>query len=363
MSHSAVLFGPFRLDLANRRLSRGGKPVDLGTRYMDALILLLESEGTLVEKDRFMDEVWCGVPVTDEALTQAIRTLRRTLGDSASAPKYIETVPKHGYRFIAPVTTTDERSVAQGNDYQAISRATFMRTVLAGVQGALGAGLIVGLLYGFIGAVHIPAASGGGGAISLLLVLVLVSLISAGVAGGGIAAGLAASQFIAPLRWYWIVAGGAIGGLIVGAFANLLGSDAFRLLFGRTVGPFAGAVEGLILGGAAGLAMLRVRGGLWMSVAVAAMLGICAGIVIALLDGRMMAGSLQELVSAFPSSQFRLDGIGGLLGETGMGPMGRTITGAVEGAVFLGAMRWSLRGYFTGPRAAHAHTSEELDAS
>ncbi|NTZ41702.1 transcriptional regulator [Altererythrobacter sp. SALINAS58] len=362
MSHSAVQFGPFRLDLANRRLSRGGRTVDLGTRYMDALILLLESKGTLVAKDRFMDEVWRGVPVTDEALTQAIRTLRRALGDSASAPKFIETVPKHGYRFIAPITNVEERSVEQSNEDQAISRAAFMRIVLAGIQGALGAGLIVGMLYGFIGAAQISAQSGGG-ALSLLLVLVLVSLLSAGVAGGGIAAGLAASKFIAPMRWYWVVGGGAIGGLIVGAFANLLGSDAFRLLFGRTVDPFAGAVEGLILGGAAGLAMLWVRGGLWMSVAIAAMLGLGAGLGIALLDGRMMAGSLQELVSAFPSSQFRLDGIGGLLGETGMGPVGRTITGAVEGAVFLGAMRWSLRGSFTGRYAAHTHASEQLDAS
>ena len=77
--------------------------VDLNARYFDALALLVREAGTLVSKDRFLAEVWRGVPVTDEALTQCIRTLRRLLGDDASRPRFIETVPKHGYRFIAPV--------------------------------------------------------------------------------------------------------------------------------------------------------------------------------------------------------------------------------------------------------------------
>ncbi len=57
MSHSSVRFGAFRLDPANRRLSRDGSPVDLNARYLDALILLVDSGGELVTKDRFMDEV------------------------------------------------------------------------------------------------------------------------------------------------------------------------------------------------------------------------------------------------------------------------------------------------------------------
>ena len=65
--------------------------------------MLVGEAGKLVTKDRFLDEVWRGVPVTDEALTQCIKTLRRQLGDDAASPRFIETVPKHGYRFIAPV--------------------------------------------------------------------------------------------------------------------------------------------------------------------------------------------------------------------------------------------------------------------
>ena len=53
------------------------------------------------------------MPVTDEALTQCIKTLRRQLGDDASRPRFIETVPKHGYRFIAPVEALDGPTAAR----------------------------------------------------------------------------------------------------------------------------------------------------------------------------------------------------------------------------------------------------------
>jgi len=96
-------FERFVLDPDDRRLRRDDVPVELNARYLDALALLVREGGKLVSKDRFLDEVWRGVPVTDEALTQCIRTLRRQLGDDAGRPRFIETVPKHGYRFIAPV--------------------------------------------------------------------------------------------------------------------------------------------------------------------------------------------------------------------------------------------------------------------
>ena len=96
-------FDRFSLDTTDRRLRRDGEPVELSARYFDALVLLLQEAGTLVSKDRFMGEVWAGVPVTDEALTQCIKSLRRALGDDAARPRVIETVPKHGYRFIAAV--------------------------------------------------------------------------------------------------------------------------------------------------------------------------------------------------------------------------------------------------------------------
>ena len=94
---------------ADRQLRRGGEPVELSSRYFDALALLVAERGRLVTKDRFMGEVWRGIPVTDEALTQCIKTLRRQLGDDAARPRFIETVPKHGYRFIAELDEPEAR--------------------------------------------------------------------------------------------------------------------------------------------------------------------------------------------------------------------------------------------------------------
>src|SRR5687768_13298762 len=104
MESGSFRFEDFLLDPGERRLRRGEVPVELNGRYFDALALLVRDRGKLVTKERFLDEVWRGVPVTDEALTQCIKTLRRQLGDSAARPRFIETVPKHGYRFIASVS-------------------------------------------------------------------------------------------------------------------------------------------------------------------------------------------------------------------------------------------------------------------
>ncbi|NEX95415.1 winged helix-turn-helix domain-containing protein, partial [Caulobacter sp. 17J65-9] len=107
-------FDRFLLDPRDRRLSFDDAPVELNARYLDALTLLVSEHGKLVPKDRFLAEVWRGVPVTDEALTQCIRTLRRRLGDDATSPRFIETVPKYGYRFIAPVAAVEAPAPAAG---------------------------------------------------------------------------------------------------------------------------------------------------------------------------------------------------------------------------------------------------------
>ena len=90
MTSGSFRFERFLLDPRNRRLSRDGTPVELNARYLDALTLLVREPGKLVSKQRFHDEVWRGVPVTDEALTQCIKTLRRQLGDDAARPRFIE---------------------------------------------------------------------------------------------------------------------------------------------------------------------------------------------------------------------------------------------------------------------------------
>lgn len=339
MNHASFHFGPFRLDPHDRRLWQGAQAVELNARYLDVLILLVEARGGLVTKDRFMDEVWRGVPVTDEALTQAIRTLRRALGDDAANPRYVETVPKHGYRFVAAVEGVPPAAIPD-TDASAL-RHGFIRTVLAGTAGAALAGAGIGLLYGFLAAATLPA-SGGGGALSLLLVLALVTVFAAAVAGLGIAAGIAAADRITPQAWYWSLGGGALGGLVLGGFGHLLGADAFRLLFGGQLDQFAGAGEGVIIGAASGLAA-ALAGRVRLPLVLAAAFGSAGGLAVAAIDGRMMAGSLEALVLAFPDSHLRLDAIGAAFGERGLGRTGLAVSTALEGAVFVAAMVWALR--------------------
>src|SRR5688500_3934763 len=143
-------FDRFVLDADDRQLRRDGAPVELNARYLDALALLVREAGRLVSKERFHDEVWSGVPVTDEALTQCIKTLRRQLGDDAARPRFIETVPKHGYRFVAPVEAVAGGGTEQAPEPKAAARAaggfSWRRLFLLG-----GAGTIGGSAAGIVG--------------------------------------------------------------------------------------------------------------------------------------------------------------------------------------------------------------------
>jgi DNA-binding winged helix-turn-helix (wHTH) protein len=96
-------FGPFRADRIRYHVSREGQALDLTPKLLDLLFYLLDRPGTLVTKEELLDGVWPDANVTDNALAQAVSELREALGDSASAPTYIRTVARRGYRFIAPI--------------------------------------------------------------------------------------------------------------------------------------------------------------------------------------------------------------------------------------------------------------------
>jgi DNA-binding winged helix-turn-helix (wHTH) protein len=342
MNSGGFRFERFFLDPGERQLRRDDAPVELSARYLDALTLLVREQGRLVSKDRFLEEVWRGVPVTDEALTQCIKTLRRQLGDSAASPRFIETIPKHGYRFIAAV-----EGIGDGAGPRAAAPAPpaygWRHFLLLGGAGTIGggiAGLAGGLLYGFAGASQ-PLEPGMGAA-SVLLVLVCLTIMVALIGAAGVAFGIAAAGFASGRHWVSIV-GGACGGLAVGAIAKLLGLDAFNLLVGRSPGDITGAAEGALLGGAIGLgAWLGHRGAsapsLRRGIAAASLAGGGAGILIPLLGGRLMGGSLDLLARLFPGSRLRFDQIGSLFGESGFGPVSQIVTGGLEGAVFGGCI-------------------------
>lgn len=95
-------FAGFTVSTARRVLSRSGRELPLIPRYFDLLVLLLRRRNEAVHRSEIMETVWSDVVVSDGALSQAIRTLRRTLGDDSREPVFIRTVSRHGYRFVHP---------------------------------------------------------------------------------------------------------------------------------------------------------------------------------------------------------------------------------------------------------------------
>ena len=100
---SCYEFGPYRLDFIKRVLSRADEIISLAPKATEILMLLVANAGELVEKDEVLKEVWPDTFVEEANLTQNIFTLRRALGDERADPRYIETVVRRGYRFVAPV--------------------------------------------------------------------------------------------------------------------------------------------------------------------------------------------------------------------------------------------------------------------
>lgn len=331
-------FADLELDHGERRLRRHGTALEINGRYFDALSLLVREAGRLVTKDRFMDEVWRGVPVTDEALTQCIRTLRRELGDDAARPRFIETVPKHGYRFIAPVRVEPSSELAVKPTGGRSNGQARIRLGLAGVAGAGVAGLVGGLFYGFAAA----AQPGQVGAASTVVVITLVTTAMALIGGAGVAAGIAALASVDGRLLPQGIFGGALGGLAVGGVARLIGLDAFNLLVGRGPSGITGPFEGVALGAAvatgAWLAFRSEPKSLKRAAAIAAAAGAVGGLLITLAGGRLMAGSLDLLAREFPGSRLRLDPIARLLGEDQFGPVSSVVTGTAEAALFAGCI-------------------------
>jgi DNA-binding winged helix-turn-helix (wHTH) protein len=345
---ASFAFEQFVLDTHDRRLKAAGEPVEINGRYFDALALLVRDHGRLVSKDRFMSEVWKGVPVTDEALTQCIRTLRRQLGDNVSQPRFIETVPKHGYRFIAPVERLEGARKAQAPGGAEDKWRQFLVLGSAGTLGGVAAGVVGGLIYGFA-----AASQPGVGALSALLVLLCVTAFVALIGAAGVSFAIATVEFARPLSWQWTTIAGAFGGLVTGALGKLLGLDAFSLLVGRSPGDITGTMEGLLLGAAVGsAAAFALRGRSFrQAMAMGGLSGGAAGLVIAILGGRLMLGSLELLEHNYPGSRLRLEHIAQLMGETTFGPVTLAVSTTLEGALFasfvIGAMTFSRERYGT----------------
>ncbi|MEW6206773.1 MAG: winged helix-turn-helix domain-containing protein [Acidobacteriota bacterium] len=96
-------FDDVLIDCYNFSIQKNGTPRSLTPRAFDVLLFLVENRGRVVEKQELFDQIWKDAFVTDNALTRAIKEIRQTIGDDADSPRYIETVPRRGYRFICDV--------------------------------------------------------------------------------------------------------------------------------------------------------------------------------------------------------------------------------------------------------------------
>ena len=107
---STYELGPFRLDTHNGMLLLGSEPVTLGRRAVALLQALVERPGALVSKDALIEAAWPGQAVEDSNLPVQIAALRRALGELPSGGRWIETMPRRGYRFVGPVVAEEENS-------------------------------------------------------------------------------------------------------------------------------------------------------------------------------------------------------------------------------------------------------------
>ena len=120
----AYRFGPFHLDVRERRLSRGGEVIPLRLKVFDTLVILVENAGRLVTKQELLDTVWPETTVEENNLNHNVSVLRKALGGKATGQQYIETVPRVGYRFVAPIdaavpqTGASPLSTASGSNLQ-----------------------------------------------------------------------------------------------------------------------------------------------------------------------------------------------------------------------------------------------------
>jgi pimeloyl-ACP methyl ester carboxylesterase len=103
-------FGPYRLEVGERRLSKDGNPVPLRAKVFDTLCMLVEHHGRLVHKNELLAAVWPDATVEETNLSHNISELRRALAEGRTSQSYIQTVSKSGYRFVAVVREIQSRA-------------------------------------------------------------------------------------------------------------------------------------------------------------------------------------------------------------------------------------------------------------
>jgi DNA-binding winged helix-turn-helix (wHTH) protein len=441
-------FAEFVLSPRQRLLLRHGRPVALIPKYLDLLLLLVVRRRDAVSKQAIFEEVWSDVVVSDGALSQAVRTLRRTLGDDSREPRFIRTVSRHGYQFVwadvieevdegqvataaAPPASGTAENVATLVDrltaaaragraaedeardvaerLHALGTADAMthivarpghapavammrdarwnvpgagrvpllsdpeaaRAVLALVRlrisdagrmvarrwaSAAAAGALGGAAAGLCGGVALALSPMSSARPQSSLALAAIGALAGGVGAAGIGAGLAAAEVLArSRRGLALAAFGAVSGALVASIAHLLLGALLDGLFGLHLSYDAGAIDGLVLGAAAGVGYALATpqppgGGLAAPsgrrrVAASVIVGACCAVaaIVLSLSGRLLVGGLvHEVARLSRDAELVLAPLGHFIGEPGFGPITRALLGGFEGAAFGGALTWGL---------------------
>jgi TolB-like protein/DNA-binding winged helix-turn-helix (wHTH) protein len=163
--------GAWRVDCAVDEISKDGNSVKLERRAMQLLVCLAEHAAQVVSVEQLLDQVWTGVVVTPDSVYHAVANLRKTLGDDAREPEYIATVPRRGYRLVAPVSAwTDVADAAVGDAATAAASAgegVSAPAVRAGLAPSRLAGVLAVAIVAVLGCVIVarfwlakPAAIG-----------------------------------------------------------------------------------------------------------------------------------------------------------------------------------------------------------
>ena len=131
---TTLRIGDWRVNSTTGEISRKGENLRVEARTMRLLLCLAEHAGQVVSIDDLLDQVWSGVNVTPDSVYQAVTSLRRLLGDDPKQPTYIATVPRLGYRMVAPVGPWidhgPEQSIAEISTSPTKGTADVRRTVL-----------------------------------------------------------------------------------------------------------------------------------------------------------------------------------------------------------------------------------------
>ena len=435
-------FHEFILSPRRRMLTRNGREQPLIPRYFDLLVFLVERRGEAVHRRDIFDRIWSDVIVSDSALSQAIRTIRRVLEDDSREPRFVRTVSRHGYQFVwadvveegdeagwqiaeatlpdpaAPLELAPDRyeallqrvtSVAANASEEEEQREAaellhalgtsealrrlgtrprhaFARALLRDTRwdvaeagsvpilgepspfatarelvtlrlrraaavvatrwaGASIGGGLAGLLAGSVGGLILMAAPGNVASLAVVPVLGVIGGCCGSAGGAGVGAGLSVAESIArSRRAVALFCGAALGGGLAGFAAQWLGRWTLAALVGVNV-DVGGGLEGLAIGGAAGLgyslatshseglAAPRGRRRLGVAAATAAACGLAA-LALALAGRPLVGGTIHYIADASVGSQASLTSLGRFIGESDFGPLTAALIATGEGALF-----------------------------